>query len=254
MNEAHDVYDATSRMVNIGWDDGRCIGWSSGDSDRQRFNIPQTNALYGLWGFWVENMISPDVCDMLVEKFEAAGFDTHSDVAIEYPPGVRNNKRVIVKLPNFTENLWLHLQSHLTETEVVGWKPYGWASEGWWLPIGVNDVWVVSRYEPGQHFAPHRDGMYKDTTTGHMSIFTLTLYLGESGQDFTGGDLVFFSPSTADEEVFRWKPLKGSAFVMNHDCMHAGAPVTAGTKYIMRSSVMFQVFVLLGGFFSSPSL
>ena len=230
--ESHDVYDATSRLVSLGWDEklSSCEGI-------YRHSV---HAVPSLSGFWLEGLLTKSMCKDLIAAFERVpgGFSKNSDVSVEYPAEYRNNLRMLTKLPVFTDSLWGAIQTRMQDSEVVGMKPYGWSSEGWWLPVGINDMWAVSKYESGQYFKPHYDGMYKDEAGNTMSILTITLYLNEA---FDGGELIFYSGSLSDPvESWRWQPRAGSCFVMNHDILHAGDTVLNGVKYIMRSSIMYS--------------
>jgi prolyl 4-hydroxylase len=57
---------------------------------------------------------------------------------------------------------------------------------------------------------------------------TLLLYVNDG---FEGGQTTF------DDLVVT--PERGMALVFRHDLFHAGEPVRGGTKYVLRSDVMF---------------
>lgn len=48
---------------------------------------------------------------------------------------------------------------------------------------------------------------------------------------FTGGD--------TDFRAFRVKPEAGAALLFIHDTWHEGAAIESGTKYVLRSDVMY---------------
>ena len=63
---------------------------------------------------------------------------------------------------------------------------------------------------------------------GLASRLTLLVYLNDG---FTGGD--------TDFREFRVKPEAGAALLFVHDTWHEGAAIEAGTKYVLRSDVMY---------------
>ena len=73
--------------------------------------------------------------------------------------------------------------------------------------------------------------MHKDGPTlenGLRSELTLLVYLNEG---FEGGE--------TDFRDFAIRPATGMALLFIHDTWHEGAEVTAGTKYVLRSDVMY---------------
>jgi WD40 repeat protein len=75
-------------------------------------------------------------------------------------------------------------------------------------------------------------------------MLTFMIYLND-GSEFSGGDTLFFangpraSPD-ANPVVARVRPKMGSLILFDHGIWHAGETVTSGTKYIMRSDVLFR--------------
>ncbi len=98
------------------------------------------------------------------------------------------------------------------------------------------------RYDPGQRFAPHRDGSYF-RKNGDCSQLTFMIYLNDG---FEGGDTrfflhhnysVLFDPDVVpDVSVV---PTTGMALCFRHELRHEGACVLRGRKYVLRSDVMY---------------
>lgn len=84
------------------------------------------------------------------------------------------------------------------------------------------------RYPPGQKFALHRDG-FLPRDNGEQSKLTCILYLND---DFTGGE-------TAVKNVMI-EPRQGMALIFRHEFPHEGRPVLTGTKYVLRTDVMYR--------------
>ena len=97
-------------------------------------------------------------------------------------------------------------------------------------PCGVFEPVRVYRYEVGQHFGLHQDQSYfRDD--GARSLLTLMVYLNDG---FGGGETDF------PEQERRVVPRRGEALLFQHMLLHAGRPVTSGTKLVLRSDVLFS--------------
>lgn len=83
------------------------------------------------------------------------------------------------------------------------------------------------RYCPGQYFKWHQDGTFRRSET-EESFLTFIMYLND---DYAGGATQF-----AWETV---QPRCGSVLVFPHRLRHQGAPVITGTKYVLRTDVMY---------------
>ncbi|KAI1803047.1 oxidoreductase domain-containing protein [Daldinia bambusicola] len=117
------------------------------------------------------------------------------------------------------------------------------------FPIIRNETWRISRlrdelrflkYGPGQYFKPHADGQFVDKD-GAKSYLTLHLYLNGS-EDVEGGAtrfaVDFEDPQEGKLDI---SPDAGSLVIFQQrDMYHEGATVTRGTKYTMRTDVMYK--------------
>jgi hypothetical protein len=56
------------------------------------------------------------------------------------------------------------------------------------------------------------------------------IYLND---DFEGGETTF--------PEFLIRPEQGMALIFNHDVYHSGREVTRGTKYVLRTDVMYRL-------------
>ena len=99
---------------------------------------------------------------------------------------------------------------------------------GGWRPHGLNERLRFYRYTPGQHFRWHLDGAFQRSPR-ERSRWTFMVYLND---DFDGGGTDF-------EDGVTVRPVTGAALVFAHGLRHQGAEVTRGTKYVLRSDVMF---------------
>lgn len=87
----------------------------------------------------------------------------------------------------------------------------------------------VYRYEVGQHFGLHQDQGYAGPG-GSRSLLTSMVYLNE---DFDGGETDF------PEQQRVVVPRTGKALWFQHMLLHAGRRVVRGSKYVLRSDVLY---------------
>lgn len=168
--------------------------------------------------FSVPGFLGPAECAALIDLAEGHGFDAASVRTTSGPQmmkTVRNNDRVIIESPPWVQILWQRL-SALALPVLDGEAPAG-------LPVGLR----FYRYGPGQRFKMHKDGPW--TEAGLTSKLTFLVYLNDG---FEGGATGF-----RDFEV---RPAEGTALLFVHDTWHEGAPVLAGTKYVLRSDVLYR--------------
>mmetsp|Transcript_5348 Transcript_5348/g.10230 ORF Transcript_5348/g.10230 Transcript_5348/m.10230 type:complete len:520 (-) Transcript_5348:65-1624(-) len=126
-------------------------------------------------------------------------------------------------------------------------------------PLGLNPRVRILRYDATDQdrFEPHFDAT---TTVGNRtSLLTVLIYLNDgNGVDFDGGETWYLDSHVSnlntalkvhdvdDEEgessriTTRVTPRAGDVVIFEHDLYHSGAPLAWGTKYVMRTDVMFN--------------
>jgi predicted 2-oxoglutarate/Fe(II)-dependent dioxygenase YbiX len=130
-------------------------------------------------------------------------------------PDIRNNTRAMLDDPKRATWLWDRVAA-----EVKVSTPDS---------VGVNERLRFYRYETGQYFRWHTDGSFqRDAHT--WSVLTLLLYLDA---DYEGG-------RTEIAGIGPIEPRPGRALLFPHGLRHRGAPVTDGTKHVMRTDVMVR--------------
>lgn len=97
---------------------------------------------------------------------------------------------------------------------------------------GLHERLRVCRYDEGHLFVPHTDAPIDANDGKSTSRWTLVLYLND---DFEGGQTTFPDPWS---ETFVVEPICGDAIIFDHDVLHAGAEVFAGSKYILRGDFL----------------
>lgn len=186
--------------------------------------------------FTVSNVLSSEECAEYIALTENIGY-TPAGLTVgqdEYvmTPQVRNNDRVILDDEERAADLWRRIAEYVPAT-IDGWTA-----------IGLNERLRFYRYEPGQRFAPHGDGLHF-RKNGDCSRLTFMIYLNDG---FEGGETRFylchdylelFSPDVvADVSVV---PKMGMALCFLHELRHEGTHLIRGTKYVLRSDVMYAV-------------
>lgn len=168
--------------------------------------------------FTIPNVLTPAECQEYIELTEAQGYDDAPITTLSgfvMRPDIRNNTRVIVDSTEWAEDLWQRVRDEMP-TFLQGRQA-----------IGLNERFRFYRYDPGQRFAPHRDGAYRRPNE-EVSLLTFMVYLNDG---FTGGETKF------NQTCIR--PETGMALVFEHQLLHEGAAVISGRKYVLRSDVMF---------------
>ena len=191
--------------------------------NRMSYMSPTMRALLSERGnfFWtVPNVYSRSECEALVARIDAAGPALAPVTTARGPvirPDIRTNERVMFDDLDLAQGLFHRVAPHLPG-ELAG-RPLH----------GTNPRFRGYRYKPGQAFKPHYDGSYRKSETMESEL-TLLLYLNES---FAGGETRFLDIET---DVH---PRTGSVLLFAHRVLHEGAEVTSGTKYVLRSDVMY---------------
>ncbi|KAI1439922.1 hypothetical protein F5Y02DRAFT_34570 [Annulohypoxylon stygium] len=113
-----------------------------------------------------------------------------------------------------------------------------------WRICRLNNKLRFLKYGPGQYFKPHCDGHFTDED-GTQSFLTLHLYLngGQDDEDAVEGGATRFAVDFEDLQAGKLDidPKTGSLVIFQQrDMYHEGAIVTKGTKYTMRTDVMYE--------------
>jgi prolyl 4-hydroxylase len=173
-----------------------------------------TNNIFTIDGFW-----TPEDCESFIAKSEAIGYEP---AAIQTESGqkvvtsVRNNNRVI------------YIDHELADTLYQQIIPFAPQQIGNSKVVGLNELFRFYKYQPGQEFKKHRDQSYV-RDNGDASYYTFMIYLNGG---YKGGETTFKNLTI--------QPKQGTALIFLHDLEHEGSPVTEGTKYVLRTDIMFR--------------
>lgn len=185
----------------------------------------------------IHGFLSRAECGALIAQAEARGF---AKAELDYPPSYRDNDRQVLDDTAMADWLFGRL------TDAFGDGPERMlhlSPQCAWRLQGVNERLRLCRYTPGQQFRIHQDGVHHRGPLCR-SMLTFMVYLTD-GDDFEGGDTLFYGagPSQGDTEqevITRIRPKAGSLILFDHGIWHAGEAVTAGTKYVLRSDLLFH--------------
>jgi hypothetical protein len=199
--------------------------------------------LGGLLAFTVEDVITPEEADAMVQATERLGY-RDAATGIVTPPGMRMNKSVHwLADAGFMEPLARRISALLPQ-EIDGNTLFGHLSQRVNMyRYDANDVF--NRHTdgdwPGYSLSPQRDRML-EWPDGLRSCLTMLLYLNGPRDGVQGGDTRLFRPDGGYVDV---SPVKGSALFFRHgfgpgSVLHEGRQVRgAVSKYVARINVMY---------------
>lgn len=174
-----------------------------------------SNTAFSIYGF-----MPKDECEQLIVKSEEIGFEPakiNDGFGQSSAPNIRNNSRVIFDDQNLADDIWNRVKSSIPP-DLDGW-----------LPVRMNERFRFYRYNKFQSFKWHRDLPYKPNDS-EMSRLTFMIYLNDN---FEGG--------YTDFEDFKIWPELGMAAIFHHKLRHAGSLVSSGSKYVLRSDIIYAL-------------
>ena len=169
--------------------------------------------------FVIEDFLSSSECTEYIAKSEEIGYKEATVTTLEGQKmikGIRNNTRVIQVNQTLADLFWNKI-----EPFVDTWEDGS-------FPIGVNEQFRFYKYDIGERFNKHRDGRFV-RNENEESRLTLMVYLNDQ---FSGGETEF--------DEFSVQPKIGTALIFKHEVKHKGCKVISGTKYALRTDIMFK--------------
>lgn len=192
--------------------------------------------------FQLLNVLTQSECRRFVELTELLGY--HADAPVSLPHEVRHMCNVNWVVDESVDGpIWERCRAAVAAL-VSG--P---------APVGLNARFRCYRYVAGDYFKPHTDGAWPgsrvvggrlvaDAYGDRWSRMTFLLLLSDG---YEGGRTVFHVPreGATPEEVAVRTPL-GAALCFPHgphplQYLHAGEPVIAGRKYMIRTDILFAL-------------
>ncbi|NOQ70930.1 MAG: oxidoreductase, 2OG-Fe(II) oxygenase [Crocinitomix sp.] len=167
----------------------------------------------------IDNFLSEEECVFHIKASEMMGYE-FAKVNINgkqtVMASVRNNQRVLMLDDDLANEIWERLIPFIDQYPEA-------------KPIGLNEMFRYYKYVPGERFKMHRDGSHR-RDENERSFLTLIIYLND---DFEGG-------ATGFMREFDIQPKAGRAVIFDHKVRHEGKNLQLGTKYVLRTDIMFR--------------
>lgn len=178
--------------------------------------------------FLLRQVFSREECARIIQEAERTGFQA---TGRDYPPSYRDNDRLVRDDAELAGALFARIRRFLPERLVDA------AGEAWRLS-GLNPRFRYCRYQGGQRFCVHRDGAHAPSPEVRSHL-TCMFYLNDS-REFSGGATRYYAERSEDSELLgSVKPEAGTLIVFDHALWHDGEAVSSGTKYVMRTDVLY---------------
>lgn len=199
-------------------------------------------------GLLLPSVLTPGECAQLIVAAESMGFT--EDAPVSLGRHIRHNENhVWIADESLVDPIFDRVKSALPQT----------AGQGRAL-AGLNQRWRLYKYGPGDVFKPHTDGdwpgsavidgrLHQDAFGDRRSVYTFVLYLND---DFEGGETAFYLPKSSttipatlgDFKQISVQAMAGAALIFPHGAdpqspLHEGTVVPSGTKYIIRTDVLY---------------
>ena len=105
------------------------------------------------------------------------------------------------------------------------------------ISVGLNSHFRMSKYEEGQFFGIHKDGInFDEKNKQNMSYATLNIFLNDN---FEGGETIFYENDKKTINLL-CKPKTGSGSFFYSQQWHEGAKLVSGYKYLLRTDLMIN--------------
>ncbi len=176
-----------------------------------------TNHSDNIWT--IDDFLSVTACEDLILFSEQKGFEEATvglKSGAKMMKGIRNNFRLMYKDVHLANQYWKIL------------KPYCPSDIDDKQVIGLNELFRFYKYESMQRFKRHIDGRFRRNE--EESRITFMIYLNT---DYIGGETRF--------DDLTIQPKTGMALCFFHEQKHEGMPVLKGTKYVIRTDVMYKM-------------
>ena len=180
--------------------------------------------------FLIRDFLTPEECTGFIQSSEEIGYEEapiHMGDSTIIIKDYRDNLRAMQDDPDIANRLFERMKPGLP-SPVAGMTP-----------VGLNERLRFYRYDKGHYFAPHHDGSFRRNMY-EFSLYTVLIYLNEG---FEGGSTDLLNDD--DSVLYRLVPETGMAFLFRHELLHTGAEVLSGSKYVLRSDVMYRLPIAL---------
>jgi hypothetical protein len=196
----------------------------------------------------LKGVLSPSECKAIIAAGESVGFTPDAPFRGDGDTSILAHNFYWVVDQAFHDILW---------SRVAAFVPTSCNGSS---VRGLNRRFRIYRYVPGAEYRCHIDGAWPpsgvlpDDTyvydvspkdNKQSSMYTFLVYLND---DFEGGETTFFLPAAREGTLnaYPLRPVMGSIALFPHGeangtLLHEGTGVTKGTKYIIRTDVIYDV-------------
>ncbi len=174
----------------------------------------------------VDGALDVQTCAAYVARFPREGAEVGTVIGREgeiVDLQVRNNTRVMWDDEAEAQRLFERVAPHVPPVLRMGGVER--------RVVGANPRLRVYRYQPGQKHGAHWDTEV-ELPDGRRSLLTLVFYLNDG---FEGGCTEF------PELGATVQPQAGRALLFQQRVVHVAGEVTRGTKYVLRTDLMYSV-------------
>jgi WD40 repeat protein len=176
----------------------------------------------------IPQVLQAHECKNIIAKLNNNGFE---QMVHSYPSDYRNNDRSIIDSEDIAKQFALRLSNAIPQRIQD-------QHHHWWKYEGLNSHFRACRYSNGQSFQIHRDGAWSDSS--NCRSFTTVMFYLNDGSQFIGGKTRFYPSQKGCKVGFRISPELGKAVIFGHHLWHDGEAVTQGSKYVLRTDIMYR--------------
>merc|ERR1719247_1352980 len=198
----------------------------------------------------LENVISPSEAAHLIRQAQQAELDTPPD------PGYRSCSRVFMMGEGVSTMVWERICHLFPPLEVDGATEcidHPVQDAGLWEPIGLNPCWRITRYRPGEHYAPRASGVYRPSDTAPIrSLKTLVIQLSDLPTEANAAtNFIHEDHEPEHDEDNRLvaprsavlgsvSPVCGMGLAFNHGTVCEDTVLKSGEKWVMFTDIVYR--------------
>ena len=176
----------------------------------------------------IEDVFTKEECDKMIEaseknKYTQAGLYTDGYGNEHFFLDKRKSERSIIDNQDFSKFLYRKIFKYLP-------KKYNNIKIH-----SINNRFRFLKYNIGDYFIRHRDTNYQ-SPDGSISLITILIYLNEN---YEGAYTTFFSDPD-DFSGYILKPKIGMVCLMDQSIGHEVNSLINGTKYVVRTEIMYK--------------
>lgn len=191
----------------------------------------------------IDNFLTEDECQKLIEASEAIGY-TPADISFPKAQGgprmiptYRNNDRVLYQNEDFRKLIEFRLQNYIPKQHTIQLTNTETKTTDF---VEVSGLFRFYRYGPGHFFKKHRDSseqVIQDGVLKGISRITILIYLN-TVEVSDGGYTNLVDFILPEKKCIR--PVAGRILMFDHSIMHEGEELKAGTKYLIRTDLIYN--------------